>query len=58
LTSALDGVGWSKLRAGRLTPGERHVSHCMGGWAGPRACLDNCGKSLCHRYLIPGPSNL
>jgi hypothetical protein len=39
LTSALDGGGWSTPRPGRFT-------HCTGGWVGPRAGLDECGKPL------------
>jgi hypothetical protein len=26
-------------------PQERAVTHCIGGWVGPRAGLDGCGKS-------------
>jgi hypothetical protein len=42
--SALDGGGWSAPRPGRFTPG-RLGTHCIGGWVGPRAGLDGCGKS-------------
>jgi len=28
-----------------FTPGERPATHCTGGWVGPRAGLDMCGKS-------------
>jgi hypothetical protein len=35
---------------------ERPGTHCIGGWLGPRAGLDGCGKSRPHRHLIPGPS--
>ena len=28
-----------------LYPGERPGAHCTGGWVGPRASLDRCGKS-------------
>ena len=44
-TSALDGGGWSTPRPGRFTPRERPGTHCIGGWVGPRADLDRCGKS-------------
>ena len=44
-TSALDMGGWSAPRPGRFTPGERPGTHCIGGWVGPRAGLDGCGKS-------------
>jgi hypothetical protein len=27
-------------------PRERRGTHCTGGWVGPRAVLDRCGKSL------------
>jgi hypothetical protein len=43
--------------------GQRHASadlpgtHFTGGWVGPRAVLDGCGKSRFHRYSIPGPSS-
>jgi hypothetical protein len=32
---------------------ERPVSHCIGGWVGPRADLDSCGKSRLHRDWSP-----
>jgi hypothetical protein len=56
---------------GRLYPRERHGSHCTGGWVGPRAGLDRCGKSppigirspdrparskSLYRLSYPGPS--
>jgi hypothetical protein len=28
-----------------LPRGERHDTHCTGGWMGPRVGLDGCGKS-------------
>jgi len=39
-------MGWvvnSKPRP--LYPRERPGTHCIGGWVGPRAGLDGCGKS-------------
>ena len=27
-----------------LYPWERHGTHCIRGWVGPRAGLDGCGK--------------
>ena len=27
-----------------LPPGKLPVTHCIGGWVGPRAGLDGCGK--------------
>jgi len=41
-----------------FTPGKDPSSHCTGGWVGPRASVDKCGKSRPHRdsniltYLI------
>ena len=34
-------------------PRERPGTHCTGGWVGPRAGLDGCGKSLPHRIRFP-----
>jgi hypothetical protein len=34
----------------------RPSTHITGGWVGPRAGLDKCGKSRPHRISIPGPS--
>ena len=31
-------------------------THCAGGWVGPRAGVDGCGKSRRHRDSIHGPS--
>ena len=31
--------------------------HCIGGWVGPKAGLDGCGKSRPHRGSNPGPSS-
>src|SRR5215469_14147913 len=45
LTSALEGGVWSASRPGRLYPQERPGTHCTGGWVGPGAGLDRCGKS-------------
>jgi hypothetical protein len=36
---------WSASRPGRLYPRERPGTYCTGGWVGPGACLDMCGKS-------------
>ena len=52
LTSALEGGGWSKHAPGRFTG-----THCIGGWVGPRAALEGCGKSHPLRDSIHGPSN-
>ena len=57
-TSALQMVvEGSASRLGLLYPGERLCTHCTGGWVGPRAGLDRCGKSRPHRDLIPISSN-
>jgi hypothetical protein len=37
-------------------PRETLSTHSTGGWVGPRAGLDRCGKSRPHRDSIPGPS--
>jgi hypothetical protein len=43
LTSAL--VEWTASRSDRFTPGERAAgTHCIGGWVGPRAGLDDVEK--------------
>jgi hypothetical protein len=34
---------------GRVTPGKRLVTHCVGGWVGTRVILDGCGNSCCYR---------
>ena len=44
-TSAQDGGGWSVPRPGRFTPWKDPVPIVTGGWVGPRAGLDGCGKS-------------
>jgi hypothetical protein len=36
-----------------LYPWEKPGTHCIGGWVGPRAALERCGKSCPHRDLIP-----
>ena len=44
LISAL-GVGGQSHALAALPMGERSGTHCIGGWVGPRAVLDLCGKS-------------
>ena len=44
--SALVEGRWSTPRPGRFTPGKDPGTHCTGGWVGPRAGLDGCGKIL------------
>jgi hypothetical protein len=45
LTSALEGGLLSPSRPSRFYPRERPGTHCTGGWVGPGAGLDRCGKS-------------
>jgi hypothetical protein len=45
MTTALVGGELSASRPGRLTPGERAPdTHCISGWVGPRAGLDDVEK--------------
>ena len=37
-----------------LYPGKRPGTPFIGDWVGPRAGLDECGKSCPHRHSIPG----
>ena len=57
LTSELDGVGGQHEAVAALSPENSPGTHCTGGWVGPRAGLDRCGKSRPHRDSIPGPSS-
>ena len=45
LTLTLDGGVWLTPRPAALLPGKTLRTHCIGGWVGPRAGLDGCGKS-------------
>ena len=38
-----------------LYPQERSGTQCIGGWVGPSASLDGCGKSRHHQESILGP---
>jgi hypothetical protein len=40
-----------------IYPRERQGTHCTGGWVGPRAGLDRCGKSRPYGDSIPRPSS-
>jgi hypothetical protein len=51
-------VGGQLHAPAALPPGKRPGTHCIGGWLGPRAGLDGCGKSRAHRDSIPGPSKV
>jgi len=46
-------VGCSTPRPGNLFLGKEIVTHFTGGWVGPRAGLDGCGKSRPLRGLNP-----
>jgi hypothetical protein len=50
-------VGGERHAPVTLSPGKRPGTHCIGGWVGPKAGLDGCGKSLPHWDSIPGPSS-
>ena len=48
-------MGWVVNTTPRpLYPREQPGAHCIGGWVGPRAGLDGCGKSRPHRDSILG----
>jgi len=38
------GVGGQRHAPAALPPWERPGTHCIGGWVGPRAGPDRCGK--------------
>jgi hypothetical protein len=51
-------MGWVvRVTPRPLYPRERPGTHCTGGWVGPRASLDGCGKYRPHRHSIPEPSS-
>ena len=43
-------VGGQRHAPVALPPGERHGTHCTGGWVGPRVGLDGYGQS----HPLPG----
>jgi len=43
------GVGGQRHARAALNPQERPGTHCTGGWMGPRAGVDGCGKSRPNR---------
>jgi len=57
LTTALEGVKDQRHALAALYPWERLGASCTGGWVGPRAGLERCGKSHPRRDSIPGPSS-
>jgi hypothetical protein len=50
------GAIWWCVVNGTPRPRERPATHCIGGWVGPMAGLNGCGKSRPYRDSIPGPS--
>ena len=48
-------VGGQRLAPATLPPRERPSAHCIGGWVGPRAGLDGCGKRRPYRASTSGP---
>jgi len=55
VTTVMEGVRGQRHAPAALYPRERPGTHCTGGWVGPRAGMDRCGKSRPHRDSIPGP---
>ena len=49
LNTTLEGVRGQRHAPAALYPRERPDTRCTGGWVGPRAGLDRCGKSRPHR---------
>jgi hypothetical protein len=45
MTAALEGGTGQQHSPAAFYPRERPDTHCTGGWVGPRAGLDKCGKS-------------
>ena len=45
MTTTLEGSEGSRHAPAARYPWERPGTHCTGGWVGPRAGLDRCGKS-------------
>ena len=52
LTSALDGVGGQRYVPASLPPAKGPSTPHVGGWVGPRAYLDEYGKSCPLEYLL------
>jgi len=53
MTMALEGVRGQRHAPAALYPRERPGTHCTGGWVGPRAGLDRCGKSRPPPGFVP-----
>jgi hypothetical protein len=45
MTTALEGVRGQRHAPAALLPRERPGTHFAGGWLGPQAGMDRCGKS-------------
>jgi hypothetical protein len=45
-------VGGQRHSPVALPLGKRPITHCIGGWLGPKACLDGFGKSSPYRHSI------
>jgi hypothetical protein len=45
-------VGGQRHTQAALPPGRRSGTECIGGWVGPRAGLDRCGKSRSIEILV------
>ena len=45
MTTALEGVRGQRHAPAAIYPRERAGTHCTGGWVGPSAGLNRCGKS-------------
>jgi hypothetical protein len=56
LTYALDVVGGQRHSPTALPLGKRPGTHFIGGWVGPTAGLDGCGKYRPPPGSNPGPS--
>ena len=53
MTAALEGVSGQQHAPAALYPRERPGTHFTGGWVGPRAGLERCGKSRPQQDSIP-----
>jgi hypothetical protein len=50
-------VKWVRHAPAAFYTRDRPGTHCKGGWVGPRAGLDRCGKSRPHRDSVTGPTS-
>jgi hypothetical protein len=48
-------AGCQRYAPAALLPGKIPRTHFIRSWVGPRAGLDECGKSRQHQDSIPGP---